>query len=102
MEKKEFGSSGEKIVIEEFLEGEEVSVFAVTDGSSYLVFPAAQDHKAVFEGDIGPNTGGMGAYSPPPVLTSELAEEVNEQIFKPVITGFQAEGIDYRGVIYGA
>ena len=101
MEKKEFGSSGEKIVIEEFLEGEEVSVFAVTDGSSYLVFSAAQDHKAVFEGDIGPNTGGMGAYSPPPVLTSELAEEVNEQIFKPVMTGLQAAGIDYRGVIYG-
>ncbi len=102
MEKKEFGASaGEKIVVEEFLEGEEISVFAVTDGSSYVVFPAAQDHKAVFEGDIGPNTGGMGAYSPPPVLTSDLADEVNKQIFEAVLAGFQAEGIDYRGVIYG-
>lgn len=102
LEQKEFGSSaGEKIVVEEFLEGEEVSVFAVTDGSSYVLFPPAQDHKAAFEGDTGPNTGGMGAYSPPPALTPELEEEVNKKIFEAVISGFQAEGIDYRGVIYG-
>ncbi|HHU76429.1 MAG TPA: phosphoribosylamine--glycine ligase [Firmicutes bacterium] len=102
MEKKEFGkSAGEKIVIEEFLEGEEVSVFAVTDGFSYEVFPSAQDHKAAFEGDRGPNTGGMGAYSPPPVLTDELEKEIKEKIFEAVISGFQEEGIVYRGVIFG-
>ena len=102
MEKNEFGSlAGEKVVIEEFLEGEEVSVFAVTDGSSYVLFPPAQDHKAVFEGDIGPNTGGMGAYSPPPILTDELAEMVNKEIFDPVLRGLKEEGIDYRGMIYG-
>lgn len=102
MEKQEFGGpAGEKIVIEEFLEGEEVSVFAVTDGFSYVVFPSAQDHKAAFEGDTGPNTGGMGAYSPPPVLTRDLEEEIKGKIFEAVIAGFQAEGIVYRGVIFG-
>ena len=102
METKEFGAvAGEKIVVEEFLVGEEVSVFAVTDGASYVLFPPAQDHKAAFEGDIGPNTGGMGAYSPPPVMTEELAEKVNKELFEHVLNGFKKEGIDYRGVIYG-
>ncbi len=102
MEKKEFGSlAGEKAIVEEFLEGEEISVFAVTDGSSYVVFPSAQDHKAAYEGDTGPNTGGMGAYSPPPAFTRELEEEVNKRIFEAVIAGFRSEGIDYRGVIFG-
>jgi len=101
MEEKAFGSAGDSIIIEEFLEGEEVSVFAVTDGSTYLAFPSAQDHKPIYDGDRGPNTGGMGAYSPAPVLTAEMYKEVEEKIFKPVVRGMQEEGITYRGVIYG-
>lgn len=101
MEEKAFGSAGESIVIEECLEGEEVSVFALTDGSHYKVLPSAQDHKAAYDGDKGPNTGGMGAYSPAPILTAELAAEVESSVFDAVLKGFQLEGISYKGVIYG-
>ncbi len=101
MAAKIFGAAGEKIVIEEFLSGEEVSIFAITDGYTYFTLPSVQDHKAVYEGDRGPNTGGMGAYSPAPVLTGQLLKRVHKEIFEPVFAGLRAEGITYRGVLYG-
>mgnify|MGYP000993603835 CR=1 FL=1 len=101
MEEKVFQSAGKNIVIEEYLEGDEVSVFAITDGKSYITLPSVQDHKAIYEGDRGPNTGGMGAYSPAPVLTEQLAKIVEERVFQPLISGLIKEGISYRGVIFG-
>ena len=101
MAAKIFGAAGEKIVIEEFLSGEEVSIFAITDGYTYFTLPSVQDHKAVYEGDRGPNTGGMGAYLPAPVLTGQLLKRVHKEIFEPVFAGLRAEGITYRGVLYG-
>ena len=101
MEEKVFQSAGNSIVIEECLEGDEVSVFAITDGESYITLPSVQDHKAVYEGDWGPNTGGMGAYSPAPVFTEQLARIVDEKVFQPLISGLKKEGISYRGVIFG-
>lgn len=101
METRVFGPAGESIVIEEFLQGEEVSVFAITDGHTYFTLPSVQDHKAIYEGDRGPNTGGMGAYSPAPVLTEQLLKKVHKEIFEPVFMGLREEGITYRGVLYG-
>lgn len=101
MEARIFGDAGEKIVIEEFLSGEEVSVFAVTDGYTYFTLPSVQDHKAINEGDQGPNTGGMGAYSPAPVLTDQLLKKVCKEVFEPALAGLREEGITYRGVLYG-
>jgi phosphoribosylamine--glycine ligase len=101
METKVFGRAGESIVIEEFLQGEEVSVFAITDGDTYFTLPSVQDHKAIYEGDRGPNTGGMGAYSPAPVLAEQLLRKVHKEIFEPVFMGLREEGITYRGVLYG-
>lgn len=95
-----FGKAGSSVVIEEYLTGEEVSVLAITDGNDFLLLPSAQDHKAIGEGDQGANTGGMGAYSPAPLLTDALTEKVKEQVFKPLLAGFAREGIGYRGVIY--
>ncbi|NMA92184.1 MAG: phosphoribosylamine--glycine ligase [Firmicutes bacterium] len=100
MEERAFGEAGNRVVIEEKLEGEEVTVLAITDGREFIVLPSAQDHKAVGEGDRGPNTGGMGAYAPAGVLTPELALQVEQRVFKPVLAGMQARGIDYRGIIY--
>ncbi len=100
MEERRFGDSGEQVVIEECLEGEEVSVLAITDGKKLLVMPSAQDHKAVGEGDSGPNTGGMGAYSPAPIFTTLLAEQTDREVFQPLLEGFAREGIDFRGIIY--
>ncbi len=101
MEEKAFGEAGRRIIIEEFLEGEEVSVFAITDGETVVPFSTAQDHKTILEGDRGPNTGGMGSYSPAPRLISDLEGQVMEKVFVPLIEGFQEESIYYRGVIYG-
>jgi phosphoribosylamine--glycine ligase len=101
MEERAFGTAGESIVIEEFLQGEEVSVFALTDGETFYPLVPVQDHKAIYEGDRGPNTGGMGAYSPAPVLTEELAAEVSRKVFEPLLRGLKKEGIVYRGVIFG-
>ncbi len=95
-----FGASGEKVLIEECLRGEEVSVLALTDGKELVMLPSAQDHKAVGEGDQGANTGGMGAYSPAPVYTATLARQVEEKVFRPLLEGLAGLGIDYRGVIY--
>ena len=100
MKDRAFGSAGERVVIEECLSGEEASVLAITDGSRLLVLPAAQDHKAIGEGDRGPNTGGMGSYSPAPVVDAELASQVEERVFRPLLKGLAQRGIDYRGVIY--
>ncbi|MEQ1754974.1 MAG: phosphoribosylamine--glycine ligase [Micropepsaceae bacterium] len=95
-----FGASSNSVVIEEFLEGEEVSYFVLSDGKHVMAFGAAQDHKRVGDGDVGPNTGGMGAYSPAGALTPALEKIVMEQIIHPTIRGMQARGRTYRGVLF--
>ncbi|MEP0390498.1 MAG: phosphoribosylamine--glycine ligase [Erythrobacter sp.] len=96
----QFGEAGAEVVIEEFLGGEEASFFAITDGTHVLPFGTAQDHKQVGEGDVGPNTGGMGAYSPAPVLTQGLQARVIEEIIQPTVDTMRAEGMPYSGVLY--
>ncbi|MBT9151338.1 MAG: Phosphoribosylamine--glycine ligase [candidate division WS2 bacterium] len=100
MERKLFGEAGNRMVIEEYLEGEEVSVMSLTDSKDVRLLASAQDYKRVFDGDRGPNTGGMGAYSPAPVLTTYLTRRVKKEIFIPLIKGLNEEGIVYKGVIY--
>ncbi len=95
-----FGAAGRRVVIENRLEGEEVTVLALTDGKNLALMPPSQDHKAAGEGDTGPNTGGMGAYSPVPVLTPELENRVEKQVFRPLLKELKRRGIDYRGVLY--
>jgi len=95
-----FGAAGEEVVLEEFMRGEEASFFALTDGSAILPFGSAQDHKRVGDGDTGPNTGGMGAYSPARVLTAELEQQVMERIIRPTVETLAAEGTPYSGVLY--
>ncbi|MGB5483052.1 phosphoribosylamine--glycine ligase [Parasphingorhabdus sp.] len=95
-----FGEAGAEVVVEEFLTGEEVSFFAITDGQTVVPFGTAQDHKRVGEGDTGPNTGGMGAYSPAPVLTEELQQRVMDEIIKPTVETLAAEGTPYSGVLF--
>ncbi|OAN66177.1 phosphoribosylamine--glycine ligase [Sphingomonas sp. TDK1] len=95
-----FADTGASAVIEEFLDGEEASLFVITDGTSAVLFGSAQDHKRVGEGDVGPNTGGMGAYSPAPVLTAALEREAMERIVEPTIAALAAEGTPYSGVLY--
>ncbi len=95
-----FGSAGARILIEEFLEGEEVSILAMTDGERVALLPSAQDHKRIFDGDKGPNTGGMGAYSPAPIATDELLALVRSAVFEPTLKELRARGIMYRGVLY--
>jgi phosphoribosylamine--glycine ligase len=97
---REFGAAGDEVVIEERLEGEEVSILAFTDGATVRVMPAAQDHKRALTGDRGPNTGGMGAYAPAPVATPALIEEVTRTILQPAIDGLRAEGRPFIGVLY--
>jgi len=95
-----FGQAGEKVVIEEFLDGEEASFMVLTDGDHVLPLASSQDHKRVFDNDEGPNTGGMGAYSPAPVVTSAMHQRILHEILKPLLSGLKNEGIRYRGVIY--
>lgn len=95
-----FGAAGREIVIEEFLAGEEASFFALVDGETALPLATAQDHKRVGDGDTGPNTGGMGAYSPAPVVTEEVAERVMARIVRPTVAAMKAEGAPFRGVLY--
>ena len=95
-----FGSAGSEVVIEEFLQGEEASLFAITDGKTIWPFGTAQDHKRVGEGDTGPNTGGMGAYSPAPVLTPELERQAMHEIIEPTVRTMREEGMPYSGVLY--
>jgi len=100
MEKKEFGEAGNRVVVEECLAGEEASIIAITDGRSIVPLASSQDHKRVFDKDEGPNTGGMGAYSPAPVVTDRLMDEIDVTILKPFVSGMQQEGVKYKGVIY--
>ncbi len=95
-----FGAAGAEVVLEEFMTGEEASFFALTDGTDILAFGSAQDHKRVGDGDTGPNTGGMGAYSPARVLTPELEREAMERIIRPTVDTMRAEGMPYSGVLY--
>jgi phosphoribosylamine--glycine ligase len=100
MADKAFGSAGDKIIIESCLTGEEASFIAFTDGKTVLPLPTSQDHKAIFEKDQGPNTGGMGAYSPAPVVTDEIADFVMNRVMLPTIKGLEAEGRPYKGMLY--
>lgn len=97
---KVFGAAGASVVIEEFMDGEEASFFAFTDGKNILPLASSQDHKRAFDGDDGPNTGGMGAYSPAPVVTAELHDVIVETIVKPTIAGMAADGCPYSGILY--
>jgi len=100
MVEKVFGEAGKRVVVEEYLVGEEASFIAFTDGKVILPLASSQDHKAVFDGDQGPNTGGMGAYSPAPVVTDEVNERIMERILRPAIQGMGEEGRPYKGVLY--
>ena len=100
MEDKEFGEAGSKIVIEEFLEGEEASFIVLTDGNVILPLASSQDHKARDDGDKGPNTGGMGAYSPAPVVTTNLHKKIMDEVIIPTIEGLNKEGMNYCGFLY--
>ncbi|MFZ4858562.1 MAG: phosphoribosylamine--glycine ligase [Desulfuromonadaceae bacterium] len=95
-----FGSAGLRVVIEEFLTGEEASFLVITDGKNVIPLASAQDHKAIFDNDRGPNTGGMGAYSPAPVVSPAIHEKAMQQIIRPTVDGMAAEGRPYRGVLY--
>jgi len=94
------GAAGAEVLIEEFLEGEELSVLAVTDGNHFAVLPPAQDHKRIGEGDVGPNTGGMGAYCPVSLATPELLERVSREIFQPTLKTMRDAGTPYKGILY--
>ena len=100
MQGKVFGNAGDQVVIEEFLTGQEVSLLAFTDGKTILPLESAQDHKAAFDDDKGPNTGGMGAYSPAPIFTDELKKKVVDDIMIPTIRAMAKEGRYYRGILY--
>jgi phosphoribosylamine--glycine ligase len=97
---KAFGEAGNRIVVEEFLAGEEASFIAFTDGDTVLPLPTSQDHKAVYDGDKGPNTGGMGAYSPAPVVTAPLHQRVMDEIMLPTVRAMAAEGRPFKGMLY--
>jgi phosphoribosylamine--glycine ligase len=100
MEQKVFGNAGNKIVIDEFAVGQEASILAFTDGKTAIQMVSSQDHKPIFDGDKGPNTGGMGAYSPAPVITNDMMEKIQNKILNPTIQGLANEEREYVGVIY--
>lgn len=100
MKEKKFGEAGRQVVIEEFLEGEEISILAFCDGKTIIPMISSQDHKKIFDNDQGPNTGGMGAYSPVPFYTTEIKEKVCREILKPTVKGLRNEGKEYKGVLY--
>ncbi len=95
-----FGEAGKKIVIEEFLNGYELSIFAISDGQKYVILPAAQDHKRLLDKDKGPNTGGMGAYAPTPLINDELSKKIEEKIIAPTIKGMKDDGTPFEGVLF--
>ncbi len=97
---KSFGDAGTKIVVEEFLDGYELSLFAICDGKDYVLLPAAQDHKRLLDNDEGPNTGGMGAYAPTPLIDDELYRKIEERIIRPTVDGMAAEGMPFEGVLF--
>lgn len=100
MRRKIFGDSGDRVVIEEFLSGEEASFFAFTDGTNALPLESSQDHKPLLDGDEGPNTGGMGAYSPAPIITPEMSEVIMNKVMIPTIHALREEGREYKGILY--
>jgi phosphoribosylamine--glycine ligase len=100
LEKSVFGSAGDKLVIEEFMTGQEASVFAITDGTDFVVLPAAQDHKRIFDGDKGKNTGGMGAYAPTPFVNKEDLEEIIKLVIKPTLKGMKENESPFIGCLY--
>ncbi|MGM0500172.1 MAG: phosphoribosylamine--glycine ligase [Bacillota bacterium] len=100
MEDKAFGDAGDRIVVEDFIEGEEVSIFALTDGQTILPVTSTREHKAIFEGEEGPNTGGMGSYSPSPYIDAEMMDQICREILRPTLHALNSEGIDYRGVMH--
>jgi phosphoribosylamine--glycine ligase len=100
MRKREFGAAGERVVLEERLEGEELSYHVVVDGERFVPLAPAQDHKRLLDADRGPNTGGMGAYSPPALLTPALSQRILASVVEPTIAGLRADGIAYRGVLF--
>jgi len=100
MRQKVFKGAGDQVVIEEFLKGEEASILAVSDGMNYVILDSAQDHKRIFDDDLGPNTGGMGAYSPAPVVTESMLRKVETRIIGPTIRGMAKEGIPFKGILY--
>ncbi|MCG3677669.1 phosphoribosylamine--glycine ligase [Aliarcobacter butzleri] len=95
-----FGDAGTSVVVEEYLDGYELSVFAICDGENYKVLPAAQDHKRVGDGDTGPNTGGMGAYAPTPLVNDDIYKKIEERVIKPTLKGMQNEGAPFEGVLF--
>ena len=95
-----FGASGSKVVIEEFMQGEEASIFAISDGANFIILPALQDHKRAFDGDKGPNTGGMGAYCPAPIATDKVYDQVRKEVFSPMLDGLRKKGFPYKGLLY--
>ena len=100
MVKKQFGSAGDTILVESFIQGQEISVMAVTDGKTIVPLLASQDHKQAFDGDRGPNTGGMGAYCPTDFATDEVMTKISEYVLAPTLSGLNKEGIVYKGVLY--
>ena len=95
-----FGAAGAEVLVEEFLHGEECSILALVDGERAVLLPSSQDHKRAFDGDMGPNTGGMGAYSPAPVVTAERLPEIRDKIILPVLRELKRRGVVYRGILY--
>ncbi len=95
-----FGASGERVVLEEFLTGNEASYFVLADGAAFMPLQSAQDHKRIFDDDRGPNTGGMGAFAPSPLITPDVEQQITETIVRPVLDGMQREGYPYRGFLY--
>jgi phosphoribosylamine--glycine ligase len=100
LDRRVFGAAGNRIIVEEFLDGEEASILALVDGRTVVMLASAQDHKRVLDNDEGPNTGGMGAYSPAPVVTDALWPVIREQVFERTLTELRKRGINYRGVLY--
>ncbi len=100
MVERRFGDAGARIVIEEFMQGREASVFALTDGRRAVLLPTAEDHKRAFDGDAGPNTGGMGAFAPSPLVDDQMLERIRDTIILPVIDGMRAESREFRGFLY--
>jgi len=97
---KSFGDAGKRVVVEEFLDGYELSMFALCDGKDFILLPAAQDHKRLLDNDEGPNTGGMGAYAPTPLVDDVIYEKVKERIVRPTLKGMQEEGAPFEGVLF--
>ena len=100
MVERRFGDAGDRIVLEEFLAGQEASYFVLADGTNFITLGSAQDHKRIFDDDLGPNTGGMGAFAPSPLITAEMSQRVADEIVAPVLAGMEQEGHPYRGFLY--